>query len=315
MNLDLYTINDIIRFEFFKLPKALFTNPKYKNMSSDAKLTYSLLYDRLSLSKQNGWINERDEVFLIYTRNEVADMLGVTYKKAMAAFRELITNGLIFEKRCGRGLANKIYIVKPEIVREDAMPRTADTEVLEDMETAEKSSNIKVSKDLELPKEQLLNFQIGGSETPVSEYQELPNRVSNQNDFKKNYIIHTDHSQSVYSKKNDDEELQGILENCHLEYFDKGTQLIFRDAIERLWYCERFKIGNAILPQANVRSRMYKLDHSVLETALHNLHQNKEREIKNVTAYVMSTIFNCIAEEFSMLLVDPYLNRMRAGGG
>ena len=56
-----YKINDLIKFDFLKIPKSLFANPKYKEMSSDAKLTYALLYDRLSLSKQNNWINGKAE--------------------------------------------------------------------------------------------------------------------------------------------------------------------------------------------------------------------------------------------------------------
>ena len=47
-----YKINDLVKFDFIKIPKTLFANPKYKEMSSDAKLTYALLYDRLSLSIQ-----------------------------------------------------------------------------------------------------------------------------------------------------------------------------------------------------------------------------------------------------------------------
>ena len=60
-----YKIDDLIKFEFFKIPKTLFANPEYKKMSSDAKLTYALLYDRLSLSKQNNWINGDGEVYLV----------------------------------------------------------------------------------------------------------------------------------------------------------------------------------------------------------------------------------------------------------
>ena len=63
-----YKITDIIAYEFIKIPKAMFANEAYRRLSSDAKLAYALLYDRLSLSKLNGWINERDEVYLIYTR-------------------------------------------------------------------------------------------------------------------------------------------------------------------------------------------------------------------------------------------------------
>ena len=87
-----YKINDLVKFDFIKIPKTLFANPKYKEMSSDAKLTYALLYDRLSLSIQNNWINADGEVYLVYTRGAIAEDLGITYKKAIAAFKELKEN-------------------------------------------------------------------------------------------------------------------------------------------------------------------------------------------------------------------------------
>lgn len=116
----LYKINDIISCEFLKIPKTMFANEDYRKLSSDAKLTYALLYDRLSLSKLNGWINENDEVYLIYTREEIAEDLGITYKKAISAFKELVDAELIAEKRCGRGIPNKIYIVKAEVTQKQA---------------------------------------------------------------------------------------------------------------------------------------------------------------------------------------------------
>ena len=84
--MNVYKINDVISCEFLKIPKSLFANEAYKALSSDAKLTYALLYDRLSLSKLNSWINDNDEVFLIYKREDIADDLGITYKKAISAF-------------------------------------------------------------------------------------------------------------------------------------------------------------------------------------------------------------------------------------
>jgi len=183
MNQTLYKIQDVISFEFFKLPKALFANPKYKAMSSDAKLTYSLLYDRLSLSKQNGWINDKGEVFLIYTREEIAGALGITYKKAMAAFRELILNGLIFEKRCGRGMANKIYIVKPDVTPKQARdyepPRTAGSEVLDSGKTVDNPVDNADLQRQDVPVRNIKNCGIGISGTPVSAGQELPNQQAN----------------------------------------------------------------------------------------------------------------------------------------
>lgn len=118
--MNVYKINDVISCEFLKIPKTMFAYENYRRLSSDAKLTYALLYDRLSLSKLNGWINGNEEVYLIYTREEIAEDLGITYKKAISAFKELLAAELIAEQRCGRGIPNKIYIVKPELSEKQA---------------------------------------------------------------------------------------------------------------------------------------------------------------------------------------------------
>jgi len=318
MNANVYKINDIINFEFFKIPKALFVNSKYKEMSSDAKLTYSLLYDRLSLSKMNNWINENNEVYQIYTREDISNELGISYKKAIAAFKELLENGLIFEKRCGRGIANKIYIVKPDVTLEDVKkydsPRCFEMEYLKDDANDEKSEGYVDVSSQDVPETDFLNILNGISKTAETEYLELQKSQSNHTNIKKIYINHINNSQSFCPDSDTDQHsLSEILDNCHLDYFDEDVRKTFVDAIERLFYCKEFKIGTAVLPQDKVRSRLYELDHTVLETALHNLHKNTQRPIKNITAYVMSTIFNCITEEYSMLLVDPYLNSLRGG--
>ncbi|MDR3277597.1 MAG: replication initiator protein A [Oscillospiraceae bacterium] len=311
MNTKVYKICDIIRFEFFRLPKALFANPRYRAMSSDAKLTYALLFERLSLSMQNGWSNDKVEVFLIYTREDIAEELGVTYKKAMAAFRELIANGLIFEIRCGRGMANKIFITKPDVssnqAREYIPSRTADSEVLDG---AENPGETAVSAGQELPLEQFKNGGFGSSATADSDVQELPIREPNhtdyiQTDFNKTNLNHFSDGQT------DARELADILKNCELKLFDEETRFVFTDAIERLWYCEHFKVGGAVLPQANVRERLRRLENSMLSTVRDTLRRNRDKTIHNTTAYIMSAVFNSIAEEYSALLVDPYLNTIR----
>ena len=309
-----YKITDIIACEFLKIPKAMFANETYRRLSSDAKLAYALLYDRLSLSKLNGWINERDEVYLIYTREELAEDLGITYKKAITAFRELTEVNLIAEQRCGRGMPNRIYIVKPELDAAEAKKyvkrenlRTADSAHQAELETA--------AELLELPSK---NCENGTSRTAESEAQDVPELQANHTDNIKTDSIHTDFSQSVpwylpdEADRRADEigRFDAILDNCQLDTFEDEERRILYDALERLYYSDSFKIGNAILPRTKVRSRMYEIDVNTLRSAMDKLHRNTA-QIRNVTAYVMSTIFNCITEEYSAVHVDPFLNEMR----
>lgn len=44
-----FNIKEIQKEKFYQLPKVFFTNPKYVNLSNDAKITWSILRDRLDL--------------------------------------------------------------------------------------------------------------------------------------------------------------------------------------------------------------------------------------------------------------------------
>lgn len=110
-----YRVSDVVGDGFLRFPLTLLANPKYKDMSLEAKFIYSLLLNRLTLSQKNGWINEDNEVYLIYTREDAANILNISYKKTIAAFRELIDKGLLHEKRQGRGYPNLLYVLKAEL--------------------------------------------------------------------------------------------------------------------------------------------------------------------------------------------------------
>ena len=95
--------------------------------------------------------------------------------------------------------------------------------------------------------------------------------------------------------------------------FDPETAKVFENAIERLFYSESLPHRKRpCSPQRRVRSRLHLLDGMILRTAEGKLHANLERDVKNSTAYTMAVLFNCIAESESDLLVDPYLNSLRA---
>lgn len=115
-----YRIRDVVKEDFLRFPFALLANPKYTAMSLEAKFVYALLLNRLSLSQKNGWVNEDGEVYLIYTREEVSNTLNISYKKAIAAFKELMEQGLLYEQRQGRGYPNLLYVLKLELSDQEA---------------------------------------------------------------------------------------------------------------------------------------------------------------------------------------------------
>ena len=73
--------------------------------------------------------------------------------------------------------------------------------------------------------------------------------------------------------------------------FDPDTAKVFANAIERLFYTDGFRVGKAVLPQANVRSRLGDLDSTIFQAVQGKLILNQQ-EVKNSTAYMMAVIFN-----------------------
>lgn len=59
------------QFSFYRIPKALFTDTQFKDLSTDAKVLYGILLDRMSLSLKNHWLDEQNRVYIIFTLEEI----------------------------------------------------------------------------------------------------------------------------------------------------------------------------------------------------------------------------------------------------
>lgn len=101
---------DVQNIYHLQMPRWLFTDTKYMELALETKVAYTFLLNRFQLSRLNGWVNEDGAVFIIYTRRSLAEEMQVSYRKIIEAMKELTAAGLIWEKRCGRGDANQIYL-------------------------------------------------------------------------------------------------------------------------------------------------------------------------------------------------------------
>ena len=97
-------------FSFIRVPKALFKEERFKRLSAESKLLYGLLLDRMCLSAENGWLDEKNRVYIVFTIEEVQDELNCGSKKAVAIMKELEECGLIEKKRQGLSKPNLIYV-------------------------------------------------------------------------------------------------------------------------------------------------------------------------------------------------------------
>ena len=101
------------QFSYFRIPRLLVRSKKFKTLSTDAKLLYGLLLDRMGLSEEHGWYDEDGRVFIYYTVEEIADDLCCGRDKAMKLLAELDKAkgaGLIERVRQGQGKPTKIYV-------------------------------------------------------------------------------------------------------------------------------------------------------------------------------------------------------------
>ena len=250
---------DVQTIYHMQMPRWLFSDPRYAGMSLDAKVTYTFLLNRFQLSRRNGWVNDFGEVFVIFPRKELARELRICEQRVTAAFKKLVELKLVWEKRCGRGDANQIYLASvdpldnpsyssaPFVPEPDSDSRTADSDGLD-------------GAGFPMPKQEPKdlsgkNLQNGASRTAepaVAEPQKMRPSYIKSSHTESSY---TDVSQPVSAggadgPADDEEELMGILDACELSCFSPEVARVFENAIERLFYLDHFRVGGATCPGA-----------------------------------------------------------------
>ena len=101
------------QFSFYRIPKLLFTDSRFSSISTNAKLLYGMLLDRMSLSAKNGWYDAQGRVYIIFSIEDVTEVLGFKTDTVIKLFNELDTVkgvGLIERIRQGQGRASIIYV-------------------------------------------------------------------------------------------------------------------------------------------------------------------------------------------------------------
>ena len=309
------------QYSFYRVPKVLFTAECFKSLSCEAKVLYGLMLDRMSLSIKNRWFDEEDRVYIIFTVEEIAELLNCGTQKAVKLMKELDDNqgiGLIEKKRLGLGKPNVIY-GKNFILKEKCSPeqRGKAPENLGNTQNSENhNSRIVKTTNQELPESQFKNDENHTSRIVEITTQEVPNSQSNNTDINNTDFNETDFNeidsiQSYLSPSAGEVRPVGedviermetyralIQENIDYECFlDRREKEDVDELIELMVEILMMpddsvvRIGGADKPVSVVKSRFLKLTYSHIEYVLFSLHRNTSK-VANIRAYLLTTLYN-----------------------
>ena len=183
VSFDYYYGNESEQFIFYRIPKLLFTDDRFSELSIEAKVLYGIMLDRMGLSIKNKWFDEQKRVYIVFTVDKIMDLLHCREQKANKLLKDLEEIGLIEKRRNGLGKPNFIYIknfLGFYKKNDDGMKKTVETpensenetEIAEEIE--EETDYFSEQNDENLPKSQMQNCENHNSRNVKITNQELP---------------------------------------------------------------------------------------------------------------------------------------------
>jgi len=110
LSFDYYYGQESEQFIFYRIPKLLFTDDKFSELSIEAKVLYGIMLDRMGLSIKNKWLDEQKRAYIVFSIDKIMNLLHCREQKANKLLKDLEEIGLIERKRNGLGKPNFIYV-------------------------------------------------------------------------------------------------------------------------------------------------------------------------------------------------------------
>ncbi|XVG95672.1 replication initiator protein A [Eubacteriales bacterium KG125] len=289
------------QFSFFRIPKLLFTDPIFSKLSSDAKVLYGILLDRVNLSMKNNWIDEENKVYIIFTIEEIAEIMCCATQKATKILQELDDKkgiGLVEKKRLGLGKPNILY-VKNFIIQE----------IKEKTHIQEEITN------QELCKSQFKNDENHNSRNVNFTKQELCKSQCNKTNLNKTEYSDTEYNNTSPISPSEEKNIKGDLlsqkQNMEMEEIIKilkqnidyaflvkeqskdkeKIDLIIKVMAEAIQGKTDIRINRRMIDFETVKEQFLSLQKEHINYVLLVLDENK-RKITNLRAYLLSLLYN-----------------------
>lgn len=306
---DYYRGMEAEQYSFYRVPKILFTAECFKELSCEAKILYGLLLDRMSLSVKNHWLDEEERVYIIFTIEEIAELLNCGTQKAVKLLKELDSEkgiGLIEKKRLGLGRPNVIYVKNFLVQKNDE--ENSDASDLQNCENH--NSGVVKTTIQECPKSQSNNTDINKTENNETESSSI---LSNLICPEKEKTIDEIEQRNTYREI--------IRENISYECFRNDTPHA-REEVDEL---VELMVEVMVMPDQGkiriagedklvslVKSQFMKLTHAHIEYVCLCLNKNTTK-VGNIKSYLLTALYN------SVLTINHYyqaeVNHDLYGGG
>ena len=285
------------QFAFYRIPKVLFTDDYFRNLSSDAKVLYGLMLDRMALSMKNRWIDEENRVYIIFSLEQVMMYMNCGRDKGMKTLAELDTKKERVKQ--GFGKPDVIYVKsflmkeKPEPVPE---PEAFETEgeglSSDEVGNADLSRSEKPTcRGRKNRPDEVDKTDLSRSEKPTYRGRESRSPEVGKIDPNYTYYNNTDLSDTDRSNTNliNPSERQPAKRSGRMDEMDviHAYTAIVKENIEY----DTLSIGGAEYPYQFVKNKLLKVESSHIQYLLECLHDNTTK-IHNVRAYLLACIFN-----------------------
>ena len=320
LQLDYYYGIEAEQFSFYRVPRLLIKDERFKKLSSDAKLLYGLMLDRMSLSIKNKWFDDNNRAYIIYTINSIMEDLGCGKEKAVKVLAELDNTkgiGLVEKVRRGLGRPDIIYVKnfassegnvdKKETVNTDKITevRKSDFRKSENQTSRSQKTGLQEVGKSDLKKSE--NQTFGSSEIETQEVGESNPNYTKYNKNNLNYIEESYINPIIQSgsEKNDViDDAQKCIElikenisyNHHMQYDSYGEKELYDELFQVICevVCVRrptIRVAGEEYPYELVKSRFLKLESSHLEYVIDCM-KNTTTKITNIKAYMITALYN-----------------------
>lgn len=333
LQLDYYYGIEAEQFSFYRVPRLLIKDERFKKLSSDAKLLYGLMLDRMSLSMKNEWFDDENRAYIIYTIDSIMEDLGCAKEKAVKVLAELDSVkgiGLVEKVRRGLGKPDIIYVKNFASITEqmdEKEPANADKITEVGKSNFKKSENRTSGSQKTEPQEvRKSNFRKSENQTSGSSEikpQEVGESNPNYTNYNQTYMNQTNYNQTELSYTNpinqsvtekpqadvmdamDDAQsyIELIKENIsydhHMKYDGYGEKELYDELFGII--CEvvcvkrkSIRVAGEDYPYELVKSRFLKLNSSHLEYVIGCMKETTTK-ITNIKSYMITALYNAPA--------------------